>query len=209
MECVLPDNSVKFWAIITPFTTLGIVILVTLALYLIYRKRILEEWDTMRINGLKRRFSPAVPTLLLFILMHFHSHRAQWNRSLMSCRPVFLWLTTIDLSLAAFKDGVARSNECVPAYLTLHQCSQNCIVAAPHHNDSLPNSSPGHSLKESIRRRRRRRRIIDIAANNVRLVMANIECDYAGMPLKICRGQPPPPPPHPPLLPFPSNLHLE
>ena len=55
MECVLPDNSAKLWATITPFTTLSLVIVVSLVLYLIYRKRIVEEWDTMRINGLKRR----------------------------------------------------------------------------------------------------------------------------------------------------------
>ena len=71
MECVLPDNSAKFWAPITPFTTLAIVILLTLALYLIYRKRIREEWDTMRINGLKRRFLAAVSTCLQFSSMHF------------------------------------------------------------------------------------------------------------------------------------------
>ena len=55
MECVLPDNTAKLWAIVSPFTTLGFVVLVSLALYLTYRKRIVEEWDTMRINGLKRR----------------------------------------------------------------------------------------------------------------------------------------------------------
>ena len=75
MECVLPDNSARFWAIITPFTTLGIVIMLSVALYLIYRKRIVEEWDTMRSNGLKRRYSPTVPTLsccscLLIVTMH-------------------------------------------------------------------------------------------------------------------------------------------
>lgn len=51
----MPDNTAKLWAIVSPFTTLGFVVLVSLALYLTYRKRIVEEWDTMRINGLKRR----------------------------------------------------------------------------------------------------------------------------------------------------------
>lgn len=70
MECVLPDNSAKFWAIVTPCATLGVLIMVCLTLYLIYRKRIVEEWDTMRINGLKRRYSATMPTLLQLTFRH-------------------------------------------------------------------------------------------------------------------------------------------
>ena len=56
----MPDNTANLLAIITPFATLGFVIVLSLALYLIYRKRIVEEWDTMRINGLKRRYTAVV-----------------------------------------------------------------------------------------------------------------------------------------------------
>lgn len=55
MECLQADNTAKFWAILGPGITLAAVVLVLLVLYLTYRKRLLNEWDTMRINGLKRR----------------------------------------------------------------------------------------------------------------------------------------------------------
>lgn len=63
MECRLPDNTSKFWAIVTTFSAFGFVLLVSLALYLVYRNRILEEWETMRINGLKRRYAPGTTQL--------------------------------------------------------------------------------------------------------------------------------------------------
>lgn len=56
MECILPDAHSQFWAILAPILTFVLVVLALLALYLIYRKRLLNEWETMRINGLKRRY---------------------------------------------------------------------------------------------------------------------------------------------------------
>ncbi|KAL3142345.1 hypothetical protein ABBQ38_002682 [Trebouxia sp. C0009 RCD-2024] len=58
MECLMSSNTSNLWALVATFSTLGFVVAVSLALYLIYRKRILEEWETMRINGLKCRHAP-------------------------------------------------------------------------------------------------------------------------------------------------------
>lgn len=69
----MSSNTSNLWALVATFSTLGFVVAVSLALYLIYRKRILEEWETMRINGLKCRyaFSKISATLTHFnILMY-------------------------------------------------------------------------------------------------------------------------------------------
>ncbi|KAL0023908.1 hypothetical protein WJX79_009620 [Trebouxia sp. C0005] len=58
MECVSKSNSATLWAIVSPFTTLALVLLALLAFYLVYRKRLANEWEMMRINGLKRRHAP-------------------------------------------------------------------------------------------------------------------------------------------------------
>ncbi len=45
------------WAIVSPFTTVALVLLALLVFYLVYRKRLANEWETMRINGLKAQVS--------------------------------------------------------------------------------------------------------------------------------------------------------
>ena len=57
MDCVTKSdaNAATMWGIITPFTTLALVLLGMLCFYLVYRKRLQKDWETMRINALKRR----------------------------------------------------------------------------------------------------------------------------------------------------------
>lgn len=55
MECVTKSNSSTIWAIVSPFMTVALVLLALLVFYLVYRKRLVNEWEMMRINGLKRR----------------------------------------------------------------------------------------------------------------------------------------------------------
>ncbi len=43
------------WEIVSPFTTIALVLLALLVFYLVYRKRLANEWEMMRVNGLKRR----------------------------------------------------------------------------------------------------------------------------------------------------------
>lgn len=73
------------WALVATFSTLGLVVAVSLALYLAYRKRILEEWDTMRINGLKRRYALVKQQRHTYTLQHngVHSNpKSSWGRIL-------------------------------------------------------------------------------------------------------------------------------
>ncbi|KAL0029412.1 hypothetical protein WJX77_005563 [Trebouxia sp. C0004] len=58
MKCVSKSDSAKIWAIVSPFMTIALVLLALLALYLVYRKPLANEWEMMRINGLKRRHAP-------------------------------------------------------------------------------------------------------------------------------------------------------
>ena len=37
--------------------TLALVLLALLVFYLVYRKRLVNEWEVMRVNGLKRRLA--------------------------------------------------------------------------------------------------------------------------------------------------------
>ena len=55
MKCVSKSDSATIWAIVSPFTTIALVLLALLVFYLVYRKRLANEWEMMRINGLKRR----------------------------------------------------------------------------------------------------------------------------------------------------------
>lgn len=55
MNCVSKSNSAMLWAIVSPFSTIALVLLALLVFYLVYRKRLANEWEMMRINGLKRR----------------------------------------------------------------------------------------------------------------------------------------------------------
>lgn len=55
MGCVSKSNSATIWAIVSTFTTVALVVLALLVFYLVYRKRLVNEWEMMRINGLKRR----------------------------------------------------------------------------------------------------------------------------------------------------------
>ena len=55
MECVSKSNSAMIWAIVSPFMTIALVLLALLVFYLVYRKRLANEWEMMRVNGLKRR----------------------------------------------------------------------------------------------------------------------------------------------------------
>ena len=59
MECIVRTNSSTIWAIAAPCGTVALLAMVLLCLYLVYRKRLINEWQTMRINGLKRRWALA------------------------------------------------------------------------------------------------------------------------------------------------------
>jgi len=60
------------WAIVSPFTTVALVLLALLVFYLVYRKRLANEWETMRINGLKRRSAVCGCQSINFLVFETH-----------------------------------------------------------------------------------------------------------------------------------------
>ena len=55
MNCVVRSDEDSIWAVVTPCLVVAFLLLVLLWIYFAYRHRLIAEWETMRINGLKRR----------------------------------------------------------------------------------------------------------------------------------------------------------
>lgn len=71
MDCVAVPKASWVWYVVGPIVGLGILAVLLVWLILTYRSCLLQAWETMRINALKRRLGREY-TCCLFLPPHGH-----------------------------------------------------------------------------------------------------------------------------------------